>query len=78
MIAILDSQKRYEIVEQEKIEDIYKELQKSQTGLVNQEEAAKLGYLKGIHYFIYYNINKQENNIYVGNFRIVKQKQELS
>jgi hypothetical protein len=72
MIAILDSQKRYEIVEQEKIEDIYKELQKSQTGLVNQEEAAKLGYLKGIHYFIYYNINKQENNIYVGNFRIVK------
>jgi hypothetical protein len=72
MIAILDSQKRYEIVEQEKIEDIYKELQKSQTGLVNQEEAAKLGYLKGVHYFIYYNINKQENNIYVGNFRIVK------
>jgi hypothetical protein len=72
IIAILDSQKRYEIVEQEKIEDIYKELQKSQTGLVNQEEAAKLGYLKGIHYFIYYNINKQENNIYVGNFRIVK------
>jgi len=72
IIAILDSQKRYEIVEQEKIEDIYKELQKGQSGLVSQEESAKLGYLKGIHYFIYYNINKQENNNYVGNFRIVK------
>ncbi len=72
IIAILDSQKRYEIVEQEKIEDIYKELQKGQTGLVNQEEAAKLGYLKGIHYFIYLDMNNQQNNNYVGNFRIVK------
>lgn len=71
IIAILSNQKRYEIIEQEKIDEIYKELQKSQTGLVDQEQAAKLGYLKGIKYFIFYDIQR-EDETYTGNFRIVQ------
>lgn len=71
LISILDSTKRYEIIEQDKIEEIYKELQKGQTGLVDQEDAAKLGYLKGIHYFIFYDIIP-ENNQFSANYRIVK------
>lgn len=72
LISILDDQKRYEIIEKDKIDEIFKELQKGQSGLINQEDAAKLGYLKGIHYFIFYQILKQENQTYSANFRIVK------
>lgn len=71
LIAILAEQKRYELIEQEKIEEIYKELQKGQTGLVDQENAAQLGRLKGIHYFIFYDFVSFEDNKSTGNFRIV-------
>lgn len=70
IIAILKQQQRYDLVEQQKIEEIYNELQKSQTGLVNQEEAAKLGNLKGIHYFIFGEV-EIKNSLYSVNFRIV-------
>lgn len=70
LIAILKQQQRYDLVEQQKIDEIYKELQKGQTGLVNQEEAAKLGNLKGIHYFIFGEIQNQ-NQIFSVNYRIV-------
>ncbi|MFN3605218.1 MAG: DUF4384 domain-containing protein [Leptonema sp. (in: bacteria)] len=70
IIAILKQQQRYDIVEQQKIEEIYNELQKGQTGLINQEDAAKLGNLKGIHFFIFGEIQNQNSNFYV-NYRIV-------
>ncbi len=70
IIAILKQQQRYDLVEQQKIEEIYKELQKGQIGLINQEEATKLGNLKGIHYFIFGEVDVKKIEYFV-NFRIV-------
>ncbi len=70
LIANLKQKFRYELIEQEKIEEIYNELQKGQTGLVNQEDAAKLGYLKGINYFIFGETSRSGSD-YVVNYRIV-------
>ncbi|MCS7204202.1 MAG: DUF4384 domain-containing protein [Leptospiraceae bacterium] len=71
LISILKTRKVYQLVEKEKLEEIYQELQKSQSGLVQQEEAPKLGYLKSIHYFVFYDISRNEGALFSANFRIV-------